>query len=204
MCHHVQYMYKLLHLRQRNMNPKKCVCPSHADVPFTEMLWKLTGWVWMKTHYVHSIRKAFYLHLHMFMFTLSASCPQCWPQWSLQLSAHVSPHLCLHPRPCVWKPRSVSWPGYFFGYLPQWPPWNGCKCLVCTARGDWPACFFAGPVFSNNAHFYGLAVFIDTYSNDDATDVSGGSGFTRQHDVSTLFFFFFTLNWHVVTRLLAC
>lgn len=59
-------------------------------------------------------------------------------------------------------------------------------------------------MFSNNAHFYGLAVFIDTYSNDDATDVSGGSGFTRQHDVSILFFFFFTLNWHVVTRLLAC
>lgn len=127
----------------------------------------------------------------MFMFTLSASCPQCWPQWSLQLSAHVSPHICLHPRPCVWKPRSVSWPGYFFGYLPQWPPWNGCKCLVCTAPGDWPACFFAGPVFSNNAHFYGLAVFIDTYSNDDATDVSGGSGFTHQHDVSIHFFFSF-------------
>ncbi|KAM8733541.1 vesicular integral-membrane protein VIP36 isoform 2-T2 [Acanthopagrus schlegelii] len=30
----------------------------------------------------------------------------------------------------------------------------------------------AGPVFSNNAHFHGLAVFIDTYSNDDATDRS--------------------------------
>ena len=72
------------------------------------------------------------------------------------------------------------------------------------AQGDFPACFFAGPVFSNNAHFHGLAVFIDTYSNDDATDVSGGSGFTCQHDVSIFFvsnsFFFFTLNWHVVTR----
>lgn len=106
----------------------------------------------------------------------------------LDLSAHVSPHLCLHPRPCVWEQRSVSWPGYFFGYLPQWPPWNGCKCVscvcVCAARGDWPACFFAGPVFSNNALFHGLAVFIDTYSNDDATDVSGVSGFTRQHAAS--------------------
>ncbi|XP_047210515.1 vesicular integral-membrane protein VIP36 isoform X2 [Girardinichthys multiradiatus] len=29
-----------------------------------------------------------------------------------------------------------------------------------------------GPVFSNNAHFHGLAVFIDTYSNDDSTDRS--------------------------------
>lgn len=28
-------------------------------------------------------------------------------------------------------------------------------------------------MFSNNALFQGLAVFIDTYSNDDATDVSG-------------------------------
>lgn len=38
-------------------------------------------------------------------------------------------------------------------------------------------------MFSNNALFHGLAVFIDTYSNDDATDVSGGSGFTRRHAV---------------------
>ncbi|KAF3838872.1 hypothetical protein F7725_010640 [Dissostichus mawsoni] len=29
-----------------------------------------------------------------------------------------------------------------------------------------------GPVFSNNAQFHGLAVFVDTYSNDDATDRS--------------------------------
>lgn len=42
-------------------------------------------------------------------------------------------------------------------------------------------------MFSNNALFHGLAVFIDTYSNDDATDVSGGSGFTRQHVVSVDF-----------------
>lgn len=55
-----------------------------------------------------------------------------------------------------------------------------------VARGfSWlTACFSTGPVFSNNAHFHGLAVFIDTYSNDDATDVSGRSGFTRPHVVS--------------------
>lgn len=33
----------------------------------------------------------------------------------------------------------------------------------------------AGPVFSSYALFHGLAVFVDTYSNDDATDVSAGS-----------------------------
>jgi len=37
----------------------------------------------------------------------------------LSISAHVSLHLCLHPRPCVWEPGSLCWPGYFFGYLPQ-------------------------------------------------------------------------------------
>lgn len=49
-------------------------------------------------------------------------------------------------------------------------------------------------MFSSYARFHGLAVFVDTYSNDDATDVSGGSGFTRQH--ADLFFF----NWHVVRK----
>ena len=144
-------------------------------------------WNTQKSVNKHSSRSlhqsAFSHRVQMFMFhRLSFTTEKC-----LQLCAHVWPHLCLHPRPCVWKPRSVSWPGYVCGYLPQWPPWDGCKCVVCVcvwaARGDWPACLFAGPVFSNNALFHGLAVFIDTYSNDDATDVSGGSGSTRQHAV---------------------
>lgn len=75
--------------------------------------------------------------------------------------------------------------------------------VCCLAPGDWPACFFAGPVFSNYARFHGLAVFIDTYSNDDAMDVSGGSGFTRQHAVWTEMCFHFYFQWaccHRVTR----
>lgn len=109
-----------------------------------------------------------------------ALCSLPWQQWSVWIClCHVSPHLCLHPRACVWKPGSVCWPGYFFGYLPQWPPWDGCKCVCVLCH--WPACFSAGPVFSDYARFHGLAVFIDTYSNDDATDVSGGSGLIRRH-----------------------
>lgn len=38
-------------------------------------------------------------------------------------------------------------------------------------------------MFSNYALFHGLAVFVDTYSNHDATDVSADSGFDRRHAV---------------------
>lgn len=81
------------------------------------------------THHAPSIRQLFSSCPDVCVHGLSADSEKC-----LALCAHVWPHLCLHPRPCVWKPRSVSWPGYFFGYLPQWPPWDGCKCVcvVCV------------------------------------------------------------------------
>lgn len=123
-------------------------------------------------------------HVQVFVSAISSCCDHCWPQKSVS-SCLLMSHLI-----------SASILGPVFGNQDQYlglalfldtfrNDLHGMDVSVyCVPRGDWPACFFAGPVFSNNALFHGLAVFIDTYSNDDATDVSGCSGFTRRHAVS--------------------
>lgn len=68
-------------------------------------------------------------------------------------------------RGSLWKPGPFCRPGCFYGYFPQWPPRHGCKCALLT--DDF---FPAGPGSIDN--FHGLAVFIDTYPNDEASYVS--------------------------------
>lgn len=47
-------------------------------------------------------------------------------------------------------------------------------------------CPLPGPVFGSKDNFHGLAIFLDTYPNDEATEVSGsGSSFIAQEAVSS-------------------
>jgi len=47
-------------------------------------------------------------------------------------------------------------------------------------------CPVPGPVFGSKDNFHGLAIFLDTYPNDEATEVSGsGSSFSTDEAVSS-------------------
>lgn len=59
-------------------------------------------------------------------------CVRCPLPGARAPSSHVSPSSLPPSRACVWKPGSVCWLGNVFGYLPQWPPWDGCKSVCVT------------------------------------------------------------------------